>query len=182
MACFGVAYSDPLSNKGTDSRARLLGLCCTLALLTHKVFSEHLLCARHRAEAWDIAGEENNPKDLCPHGPGILPYTGWLCAPRHKMLPLSALCSLAHKRRMPVVPPSKGFMWGRSIKHPVPSTELELCVCLPPPWGARLLVAQCCQQTGGDISCQLSQTMIINPKEMYRFLEAQDWHQYPKDA
>lgn len=67
MACFGMAYSDPLSNKGTDSRARLLGLYCTLALLTHKVFSEHLLCARHHAEAWDIAGEENKTKDLCPH-------------------------------------------------------------------------------------------------------------------
>ena len=67
MACFGMAYSDPLSNKGTDSRARLLGLYCTLALLTHKVFSEHLLCARHHAEAWDIAGEENKTEDLCPH-------------------------------------------------------------------------------------------------------------------
>lgn len=74
MACLGMAYSDPLSNKGTDSRARMLGLCCTLALLTRKVFSEHLLCARHHAEAWDIAAEENT-KDLCPHGPGILPYT-----------------------------------------------------------------------------------------------------------
>ena len=182
MACLGMAYSDPLSNKGTDSRARMLGLCCTLALLTRKVFSEHLLCARHHAEAWDIAGEENTTKDLCPHGPGILPYTDWLCAQRHKILPLCALCFLAHKGRIPVVPASQGFVWGWDIKHAVPSSELQRCMCLCSPWGAHLLVAQCCWQTGGDISCHLSQTMIINLKEMYHFLEAQEWRKYPKDA